>query len=73
MCKEADEPATEKQPVQMIIPEDLPEPSKPAPPVENPLVPPTHVVEPPSSENPGALDRFVDLPLSDVNENSKAR
>ena len=71
MCKEADEPEN-KGTVQVIIPENLPEPTKPTEMPANPIIPPQHTVTVLSNENV-SVDKFEDLPLSDVNENSKAR
>ena len=71
MCKEADEPVVEKAPVQIIIPENLPEQSRPMEVPSNAIVPPKHTVEAPNSL--GKMNKFEDLPLSDVNESGKAR
>ena len=71
MCKEADEPEPKKE-IQVIIPDDLPAASKPVELPANPIIPPQHKVDAPATQKISA-GPFEDLPLSDINENSKAR
>lgn len=72
MCKEADDGPKDNEPVAPIIPEGLPEPSKKAETPTDAVKAPTHTVDAPDSENPGRMQVFNDLALSDVQENSKA-
>ena len=73
MCKEADEPEQPKAPVQVVIPDDLPGPGQPTEIPANAIIPPVHTCEAPKKENPESMAKFDDIPLSDINEASKAR
>ena len=72
MCKEGDEEKP-KEPVAVIIPEGLPTKSAPIGIPNDIIQPPEHRIEAPSSSNPEGMSNFEDLPLSDVNEETKAR
>ena len=73
MCKEGDEEPKEKVPIQVIIPEGLPEPATPVEPPKECLITPKHEFLAPKGENPGKMSKFDDLALSDINEDTKAR
>jgi hypothetical protein len=66
MCKEADEPE-QKGPVEVIIPDDLPEPSPPQEPTAGIIVPPSHTVQCPKKHDPSKVSALADLSMSDVN------
>jgi len=76
MCKETDDknPGGEGEANEGIaIPEGLPEPGRPPVVPKNALVPPVHgsmIID--DKLNVAEMQAFVDLPLSDIDENSKA-
>ena len=75
MCKEADEPESTHQSkqLQQVIPENLPLAAPPPTPPDNAIFPPQHKFIAPNSQTPGTMEAFDDIPLSDINENRKAR
>ena len=73
MCKEGDDEKPQKEPLVLIIPDGLPQKSSPIEVPANIIATPKHHVDDPAQQNPSAMSRFEDLPLSDVNEDTRAR